>query len=97
MARVCKGGCKRSVGSGCGCCSDDFPEMYGYCSTCFPASDAYTELTQNVKAVLDRLDLGGCVAFKALLDTWDCDFERIYLELTEGKISALRPGDTSDA
>lgn len=88
--RLCKGGCGTRIGSGCGCCGDDFPEMHGYCSKCFPSSPAYLELTQNIKAVLDRLDIGGCLAMVSLLENWDCDMEVVYLDLVKQKILELR-------
>jgi hypothetical protein len=81
--------CGTNIGTGCGCCSDDFPEQYGYCDKCFDKSNAYIEKTQNINALLDRLDIGGCNALLAFFETYDCDFERIYIKLTNNKINSI--------
>jgi len=64
----CNGGCGIKIGSGCGCCSPEFPEEYGYCSKCFPSSDYYALMMNPLKSIMDSLCPDQLVLLSGLFD-----------------------------
>lgn len=86
MLQKCNGGCGRTIGSGCGCCSPDFPQEYGYCENCFSKSQAYNNETQALNNLIDHLNDGGLLALKLFLDLYDHNFENIYKEIVDRKL-----------
>ncbi len=76
----CLGGCGRTIGVGCGCCSPDFPEEYGYCSECFEKSDDYRDRMMALKGILDRIDGPTHALLVDFLENFDHEFENYYKE-----------------
>ena len=56
--------CKKRIGTGCNCCSDDFPENYGYCRECYPNSPNFNNNFQLLNLLMDHLDDSGLKALK---------------------------------
>lgn len=80
----CLGGCGRIIGTGCGCCSDDFPKEYGYCDDCFPSSDIYRDKLMLLRAIKDRSDETMIKLLTEFLIEFDHEFECIYINELKG-------------
>ena len=81
----CLGGCGITIGTGCGCCSDDFPEEHGYCLECFQKSSQYEDKMQSFFGILDRLDESGIALLLDFIENYDADFERFFLEILRNR------------
>ena len=76
---LCKS-CKVKIGTGCGCCSWDFPEDSGYCKRYYSQSDVYQDKMQILLALLDRIDDVAKRLLSNFIMESEEDHEDYYLE-----------------